>query len=67
MSVHKQPSDYVGVLQKVNELPRRVGTTGAGFDGLGVVILDFDDAVALCRWFAPGQHRGPESHSTTTR
>lgn len=43
VSVHNQPNDYLGILQKVNELPRRSGTTGTGFDGLGVVVLDFDN------------------------
>ena len=41
--MHTQPHAYLGVLEKVNMLPRRVGTTGVGFDGLGAVILDFDN------------------------
>lgn len=43
VSSHKQPTDYLGVLEKVNMLPRRSGTSGVGFDGLGAVVLDFDN------------------------
>lgn len=43
VNVHRQPKDYLGILAKVSELPRRSGTTGTGFDGLGAVVLDFDN------------------------
>jgi len=40
---HTQPKDVEGVLRKVAELPRRSGTTGVGFDGIGVTILKFEN------------------------
>jgi len=40
---HRQPRDVEGVLSKIAELPRRSGTSGVGFDGLGVTILDFQN------------------------
>jgi hypothetical protein len=43
VSTHKQPAAVLGILKKVEELPRRTGTTGVGFDGLGVTILDFEN------------------------
>lgn len=41
VSIHRQPHDTQRVLDKVAELPRRTGTTGAGFDGIGVTVIDF--------------------------
>jgi hypothetical protein len=41
MTRHHQPKDTLRVLAKVAELPRRDGTTGTGFDGIGVTVLDF--------------------------
>lgn len=40
---HGQPKAVNEILQKIGELPRRTGTTGAGFDGLGVTVLDFEN------------------------
>lgn len=40
---HKQPGDTLRVLEKIAELPRRTATTGTGFDGLGVTVLDFEN------------------------
>ncbi len=36
-----QPDDTKRVLDKIAELPRRDGTTGTGFDGIGITVLDF--------------------------
>ena len=38
---HNQPHDTLAVLDKIEELPRRDGTTGTGFDAIGVTVLDF--------------------------
>jgi hypothetical protein len=35
-----QPSAAAGVIEKVREIPRRTETAGAGYDGLGVVVVD---------------------------
>lgn len=40
---HRQPKDVEGVLEKVAELPRRSGTVGVGFDGIGVTVLNFEN------------------------
>lgn len=40
---HTQPHAFREVLLKVEELPRRTNVTGVGFDGVGVVVLDFDN------------------------
>lgn len=37
---HRQPSDAERVIAKVAELRRRTGVAGAGFDALGVMIVD---------------------------
>ena len=37
VSRHSQPGDANGVIEKVREIPRRVGPTGSGFDGLAIV------------------------------
>ena len=42
-SLHKQPQAVQGILEKVAELPRRTGTSGNGFDGIGVTVLDFEN------------------------
>lgn len=53
-SHHTQPKDFVGVLNRMNQLPRRSSTTGTGFDGLGAVIIDFDnDGGPVSRITAP--------------
>lgn len=43
VSEHSQPKDTLRVLEKIAELPRRTSTTGVGFDGLGVTVLDFEN------------------------
>ncbi len=40
VSTHRQPGDAAGVVEKVEELPRRSGRDEFGFDGLGVVVVD---------------------------
>ena len=40
---HRQPVDAIRMLEKIAELPRRQGTTGTGFDGIGVTVLDFSN------------------------
>jgi hypothetical protein len=40
VSHHVQPRDALGIIEKVQEIPRRVGPTGNGFDGLAIVGVD---------------------------
>jgi hypothetical protein len=37
VTVHKQPSDFNSVIEKIHELPLRVQTDEIGFDALGIV------------------------------
>ena len=37
---HRQPNDALGAMAKVEQLPRRAGDEGVGYDGLGIVLLD---------------------------
>lgn len=37
---HKQPDDTLAVLEKIREIPRRASTQEAGFDALGVVVVN---------------------------
>lgn len=37
VSRHHQPRDADGILEKVREIPRRVGPAGSGYDGLAIV------------------------------
>ncbi|MDP9380885.1 MAG: hypothetical protein M3Q29_12195 [Chloroflexota bacterium] len=37
---HNQPWDALGAIAKVEQLPRRSGDEGVGYDGLGIVLLD---------------------------
>jgi hypothetical protein len=43
LSRHTQPKSVIGVIDKVAELPRRSGTAGVGFDGVGVTVLNFEN------------------------
>lgn len=38
---HKQPAAAVSIIDKLRELPRRASDQQAGFDGLGVILVDF--------------------------
>jgi hypothetical protein len=40
VSIHRQPADAGGVVEKVEELPRRSGRDELGFDGIGIVLVD---------------------------
>jgi hypothetical protein len=40
---HVQPKAVNVVLKKIAELPRRSGTTGSGFDGIGITVLDLEN------------------------
>jgi hypothetical protein len=40
VSVHDQPRDTAETVAKVREIPRRTHTSGEGFDGLGVIVVD---------------------------
>lgn len=40
ISRHSQPHDAEGIIEKVREIPRRVGPTGNGYDGLAIVAID---------------------------
>lgn len=37
---HNQPRDALGAIAKVEQLPRRSGDEGSGYDGLAIVLLD---------------------------
>ena len=37
---HVQPQDALGAISKVEQLPRRSGDEGVGYDGLGIILLD---------------------------
>lgn len=37
---HNQPKDALGAIAKVEQLPRRSGDEGVGYDGLGIILLD---------------------------
>lgn len=37
---HKQPSDALGAIAKIEQLPRRSGDEGVGYDGLGIVLVN---------------------------
>jgi len=43
LTTHRQPGDTLRVLGKIDELPRRNGTTGTGFDGIGISVLEFEN------------------------
>ncbi len=43
MTDHKQPYATQRVLTKIAELPRRSSSSGVGFDGIGVSVLDFEN------------------------
>lgn len=40
ISNHKQPSAAAGIIDKVKQVPRRTGSQQAGFDGLGIIVVD---------------------------
>jgi hypothetical protein len=37
---HNQPRDALGAIAKVEQLPRRSGDEGVGYDGLGIILID---------------------------
>ncbi|WP_253870865.1 hypothetical protein [Promicromonospora umidemergens] len=37
---HNQPKDTLEIIDKVSQLPRRVGKSGDGFDAIGITVLD---------------------------
>jgi hypothetical protein len=37
---HNQPQDALGAIAKVEQLPRRSGDEGVGYDGLGIVLVN---------------------------
>jgi len=37
---HRQPADALGAIAKVEQLPRRSGDEGSGYDGLGILLVD---------------------------
>lgn len=39
-NAHNQPQDALGAIAKVEQLPRRSGDEGIGYDGLGIILLD---------------------------
>lgn len=42
-SVHKQPQDAEKIISKIHEIKRRAGTSGHGFDGLGIVVVEVEN------------------------
>ena len=39
VSLHTQPAAAISSIEKVKEIPRRVGTAASGFDGLAIVLV----------------------------
>jgi hypothetical protein len=37
---HRQPADAIRVIEKVGEIRRRSGTSGSGFDAVGIMVVD---------------------------
>lgn len=37
---HQQPKDALGAIAKIEQLPRRSGDEGTGYDGLGIILMD---------------------------
>ena len=37
---HRQPADALGAIAKVEQLPRRSGDEGVGYDALGIILVD---------------------------
>lgn len=44
---HTQPKDALGAMAKVEQLPRRSGDEGVGYDGLGIILLDIKNDGSL--------------------
>lgn len=44
MTRHNQPGDVERVVTKVRELPRRTRQSENGFDGVGITVIDFENA-----------------------
>lgn len=40
---YKQPKAVLDVIQKIEQLPRRSGSGGIGFDGIGITVLDLEN------------------------
>lgn len=40
LNAHRQPADALGAMAKVEQLPRRSGDEGVGYDGLGIILVD---------------------------
>jgi hypothetical protein len=38
-NAHNQPADALGAVAKVEQLPRRSGDEGVGYDGLGIILV----------------------------
>jgi len=57
VSHHKQPRDAQGIIEKLEELPRRSHRDEVGFDGLGIVVVDMSNdgspATLVTSWPAP--------------
>lgn len=46
---HNQPRDALGAIAKVEQLPRRSGDEGIGYDGLGIVLVDLTNDGSIVR------------------
>lgn len=44
---HRQPADALGAIAKVEQLPRRSGDEGVGYDGLGIVLVELKNDGSL--------------------
>lgn len=49
LNKHNQPKSVLEVLAKIAELPRRSGTDGNGFDGIGVTVLELENVGGAVR------------------
>jgi hypothetical protein len=47
-TIHKQPKATVRVIEKVLEIRRRSGLGQAGFDAIGIVLVDFANDMTPC-------------------
>lgn len=63
-STHHQPRDTLRVIEKVREIPRRSHSSEAGFDGIGLSVLEFrnDGGPVLIASNPPAPQQGDSFH-----
>jgi hypothetical protein len=60
MNIHPQPKAVLEVLNKIASLPRRTGTSGHGFDGIGVTVLELENMGGSVRLLNEYPAPGPD-------